>query len=500
VDIDHQAVEVTKLSLLLKVLEGEDEQSIGRQMTLFQERVLPDLSNNIKSGNSLIGPDFYETQQMSLLDEEEIYRVNAFDWDAEFADIMKNGDFDAVIGNPPWGANLSLNDKKYLSQKYKSFSGNHDSYLFFIEKLTTLVKSKGYASFITPDTWIKAPQAEKLRRIVLEKKGIKLITTLPSKVFKKVSANCIIFVLGRSNNKRGCSINLMLHDSDLSLLEKEEFNDTYKVKVSYWSQSDDCQFQIYQKNEMAELFFKIKSSCTQARTYLDVMQGIVPYSRENHSEDIVKNRLFHSSEKISEEYGVWIQGRSISRYKIKTDKKEYLRYGKWLHRPRKKKYFEGPRILIQEITAGNPSRISACCCDSVLYHDPGIISCLNIGETDILFLLGILNSSFLSWYHRYSSPKGIRKAFPKVLIGDIRKFPIPLMVLEDKKQKSYHDQIAHSVKQIIDLHRQIDQAKAPQTKTVLQRQIETTDKQIDQLVYELYDLTDEEIKIVESET
>jgi hypothetical protein len=230
------------------------------------------------------------------------------------------------------------------------------------------------------------------------------------------------------------------------------------------------------------------------------MQGIVPYSRENHSEDIVKNRLFHSSEKISEEYGVWIQGRSISRYKIKPDKKEYLRYGKWLHRPRKKKYFEGPRILIQEITAGNPPRISACCCDSVLYHDPGIISCLNIGETDILFLLGILNSSFLSWYHRYSSPKGIRKAFPKVLIGDIRKFPIPLMVLEDKKQKSYHDQIVHSAKQIIDLHRQIDQAKTPQTKDMLKRQIEATDKQIDQLVYELYDLTNEEIKTVESET
>ncbi|MEA3487029.1 MAG: TaqI-like C-terminal specificity domain-containing protein, partial [Thermodesulfobacteriota bacterium] len=156
--------------------------------------------------------------------------------------------------------------------------------------------------------------------------------------------------------------------------------------------------------------------------------------------------------------------------------------------------------LIQEITAGNPPKISACYCDSVLYHDPGIISCLNIGEIDILFLLGILNSSFLSWYHRYSSPKGIRKAFPKVLIGDIRKFPIPLMVLEDKKQKSYHDQIAHSVKQIIDLHRQIDQAKAPQAKTVLQRQIETTDRQIDRLVYELYELTEEEIKIVESET
>jgi len=102
VDIDPQAVEVTKLSLLLKVLEGEDEQSIGKQMALFQERVLPDLADNIKCGNSLIGPDFHEIQQMSLLDEEEMYRVNAFDWEAEFSKIMQAGGFDAVIGNPPY--------------------------------------------------------------------------------------------------------------------------------------------------------------------------------------------------------------------------------------------------------------------------------------------------------------------------------------------------------------------------------------------------------------
>jgi len=62
VDIDHQAVEVTKLSLLLKVLEGEDEETVQRQLSLFQQRALPDLGNNIKCGNSLIGSDFYEGQ------------------------------------------------------------------------------------------------------------------------------------------------------------------------------------------------------------------------------------------------------------------------------------------------------------------------------------------------------------------------------------------------------------------------------------------------------
>ena len=75
VDIDPQAVEVTKLSLLLKVLEGENAETLGKSLRLFHERALPDLADNIKCGNSLIGPDFYEGKQMHLLDEEERHRI-----------------------------------------------------------------------------------------------------------------------------------------------------------------------------------------------------------------------------------------------------------------------------------------------------------------------------------------------------------------------------------------------------------------------------------------
>src|SRR6266700_473997 len=97
VDIDPQAVEVTKLSLLLKVLEGESNQSLISQLRLFHERALPDLDSNIKCGNSLIGPDFYDIVQMSFIDEEERYRINVFDWYAEFPEIMISGGFDAVF-------------------------------------------------------------------------------------------------------------------------------------------------------------------------------------------------------------------------------------------------------------------------------------------------------------------------------------------------------------------------------------------------------------------
>src|SRR5208283_4564009 len=102
VDIDPQAVEVTKLSLLLKVLEGESEETIANQLRLFRERALPDLAGNVKCGNSLIGPDYYNGHQLSLLDEDERYRINVFDWQAEFPAVFRAGGFDAVIGNPPY--------------------------------------------------------------------------------------------------------------------------------------------------------------------------------------------------------------------------------------------------------------------------------------------------------------------------------------------------------------------------------------------------------------
>ena len=108
VDIDPQAVEVAKLSLLLKVLEGEDEQSLGPQLDLFPgstDRALPNLDQNIKCGNSLIGPDYFSGRIVH--DPKEMKRVNAFDWNAEFPEAMRAGGFDCVIGNPPYGSNFT---------------------------------------------------------------------------------------------------------------------------------------------------------------------------------------------------------------------------------------------------------------------------------------------------------------------------------------------------------------------------------------------------------
>jgi hypothetical protein len=223
VDIDSQAVEVTKLSLLLKVLEGETGQTLQTILRLFQERALPDLGDNIKCGNSLIGPDFYRQAELPLLTDDEKYRINVFDWHAEFPGIFRSsrreeaqtdlgelheaavgeldytapgaplhgsysykkakvknaapasvpaeaeweGGFDAVIGNPPYVRQESLSSfKDYFEQNYEAFDGVADLYTYFMEQGVRLLRSGGLFSIIVSSSFLRATYGEPLRRVL----------------------------------------------------------------------------------------------------------------------------------------------------------------------------------------------------------------------------------------------------------------------------------------------------------------------------------------------
>jgi len=202
VDIDAQAVEVTKLSLLLKVLEDENSETIGKTLELFQERALPDLGNNIKCGNSLIGPDFYEGRQTSFLDEEEMYRVNVFDWESEFKEIMQAGGFDAVIGNPPYVRIQAMKEwapleVEFYKKRYIAASkGNYDIYVVFVEKGLDLLNSRGRFGFILPHKFFNAQYGEPLRKLLADGKHLnEIIHFGDQQVFANATTyTCLLFL------------------------------------------------------------------------------------------------------------------------------------------------------------------------------------------------------------------------------------------------------------------------------------------------------------------
>ena len=173
VDLDQNAVEVSKLSLLLKMLENEDgSDATGLQTAMFAAggRILPDLSDNIKWGNSLIGSDFYSDKQMTLFEDEEVYKVMPFDWESKsrgFGEIMSKGGFDAVIGNPPYIRIQALMDwsrdavRYYKSQYSSAQKGNYDIYGVFLERGIGLLSSNGLLGFIIPHRFFKRTTAKR---------------------------------------------------------------------------------------------------------------------------------------------------------------------------------------------------------------------------------------------------------------------------------------------------------------------------------------------------
>jgi len=210
VDIDPQAVEVTKLSLLLKVLENENDESIGKQLVLLQERVLPDLGKNIQCGNSLIGPEYYEGRQLTMgfSDQEEQYRVNAFDWKSAFSQVFIQGGFDVVLGNPPYIRIQTLQesspiDVEFFKKRYTSASkGNYDIYVVFVEKGLGLLNEKGRLGYILPHKFFNAKYGEPIREVIAEGKHLaQIIHFGDQQVFANATTYTCLMFLDKAGNK-----------------------------------------------------------------------------------------------------------------------------------------------------------------------------------------------------------------------------------------------------------------------------------------------------------
>ena len=222
VDIDPQAVEVTKLSLLLKVLEGESSDEIARQMDLFRERVLPDLGDNIKCGNSLIGNDYAKLYPADMLDPEISIPLNTFDWEKGFPEVFEAGGFDAVVGNPPyfsidktWGA--GDNKISALRSLYpKIHTDKTDIYYYFLAKAVQI--SQGSVAFIVSRAFIEAVKAEKTRGFISSNTSIVEIFDFQNfPVFDGVGITTAMVVLSkavRPKNTRVVKVGMSIDPAD----------------------------------------------------------------------------------------------------------------------------------------------------------------------------------------------------------------------------------------------------------------------------------------------
>lgn len=222
---------------------------------------------------------------------------------------------------------------------------------------------------------------------------------------------------------------------------------------------------------------------------------MIPYDKyRGHDEYTIKNRIWHSDHKKDKTYRKELRGGDVKRYSLIWNGNNWISYGNWLAAPRKIDFFTQPRILIREITEGV---INSTYTDEEFYNNPSIINCIERKKKSgysLFFLLGIINSKLISKYHTIISPKAKKGVFPKILVNDVRNLPIPKNI-----PKKIETEIVKLVNLILQLYKEKSETKLYSRVNLLQGKIDYCEEKINKIVYQLYGLTEDEIKIIEGE-
>lgn len=473
VDLDAQAVEIAQLNLLLKVLS--------------QKTKLPTLQHNLRVGNSLIDGNM---EKLEPYFENAWREQKAFNWKQEFLEVFDQKGFSVIIGNPPYvfarGKSFDDSVKKYFYENYKLANYQLNTYLLFIERAYNLLRHGGYFGFIVPNTWLTINTFAPLRKFLIEEIGSLQVINIYDKVFGDANVDTCLLIF-----KKGRRSKVTLgefKEGKLKIVGKftpDTFKgNNYIINISLAKNKDKMMI----LKKVSEESKQLKESAT-ASTGLKAYQ--VGKGKPVQTEEIKNGRIFHSERKKDETYTKYLEGRDVVRYALGWSG-EYLSYGDWLAETRKSVPFEGKRILVRQIPSHPPYAINAVFTEEKYLNDINSMVVFDF-KTDPLFILAVLNSKLTTFWFVNTFDKFQRKTFPQFKVKELAIFPIP------SASQSEQEKIAKKAQTMLDLNKELRATSANTDRhNSLKQEIEKLDREIDEEIYKIYRLTNEEIKTIEN--
>lgn len=414
------------------------------------------------------------------VDELEIPNDQFFLWHTYFADVFEKGGFDIVIGNPPYGVSIKDDYRKAVVASLGNVP-DYEIYYYFIVLAAPLLKEKGIMSYIIPNTFLFNTFAKHFREMLVEKWNVlEILDCTKFPIFESaVVRNAInLFQKDSEGSKQVGYRNTANVTSFSDLLERER---EFMTVESLLTMNQNWGLAYFLPTSIRNVVNLISSSPLAVKDFFpEISQGLIAYDKyKGQSEEIIKSRAYHSFV-YKDGLKKWLWGEDVTRYNLTWNGKEYIDYCNGIANPRNPSFFVGKRMLVREIT--NPS-IFAALIEIEAYNDPSIIIVKESRDYPIEILVGIMNSKLATFFHFNHSPKATKGAFPKILVQDIKEYPLPKVNLDERK----------ILMRLVDDVTTIKKGKSIADTSALENQI-------DFLVYHLYGLTYDEVLIVDPET
>lgn len=416
--------------------------------------------------------------EIEELKSNKIYE-NAFEWRFEFPEVLdEEGNFvgfDVVIGNPPYGAKLTSDEKILFLQKYKNQDYQLDTYLLFNEQALNILTDNGEFSFIIPNTWLTNIKFRKIRKYLVENTFIYEISHYKKAVFEDavVDTETLFFKKQKLSNQR-IRINIVENLSQILTLNCSQID---------WISLDGEIINISISNEELNLKNKIEANKSNLGSLTNVVSGMNPYEvgkgKPKQTKDDVKNRIYDSKTKLDETYKRVLRGSDINKFKLNWKSGVWIKYGDNLAAPRYSANFENEEKIVVRQTSD--TLIATLDTEQfICLKNLHVITSLTSTDLCLKYILSLINSKLLDFYHYLLNPeKG--EALAEVKKENLEKLPIKNISI--KFQQPFIDK----VDQILSLKKDNPEADT----TALEREI-------DLMVYDLYELSEEEIGIVEN--
>jgi type I restriction-modification system DNA methylase subunit len=496
VDIDPQAVEVTQLSLYLKLLEEETIASARGYQLKMHAAILPPLNRNIVCGNSLIGRDVLNGE---LFCEENERKLNPMNFEDAFPEIMNANGFDAVLGNPPYGIVFDLKVKEYLERHYPTFVRNNDIYVAFCERAVALLHSRGLFGYIIPNTFLLGPYFDDLKRNILQQATVQRIVDFgANQVFPKPNVFTALLFLERKagTGTRAAGTTQFGKVVDLDSFPQQmswDVLDQNALESQRWTPSSPIVMRLLQTRPQLGEFAWVK----------DVGLNYWTEGRGKTRGGSIADRVLYDGRRKDRTDRPYLKGRDVDRYLISFGN-HWLRhdYEKRLN-PRVDTFRFSPEFLEREkiVYRQTSDRIIASLDPKKLLTDKTLhVIVLRDdwdGRIDLRYVLALLNSRLLNYLYRALSQEEGR-TFAQVKIFRVKQLPIRLPDVSDPTAKLRHDRVVRLVDQMFDAKKQLAAARSDKDKNYYENKCAALDRQIDAMVYEFYELSEEEIRVVES--